>query len=223
MHWVDLSAVPVRDRDEKIAHWLLIQRDVDRRKSAERRARQTGQLLRAIIDAFPGPISAKDRDSRYLVMNQFMAELLGIKPDEAVGRTAADLTDADHGARTAERDREVMAECRPIQYEMRYPAPKGDDRPWLTTKAPLWMPDGIDSEPAGARGVVTVALDISALKAAEGALRRSEERYRQLFRAIPHPVLAYDANTLQILSVNEAAVRKYGYSLAGRTARALCR
>src|SRR5205823_7492885 len=35
---------------------------------------------------------------------------------------------------------------------------------------------------------------------------------RQLFRAIPHPVFVYDAGTLRILSVNEAAVRKYGYS-----------
>ena len=66
--WADLSAVPVPDADGSPSHWVLIQRDIDRRKAAERRARQTGQLLRAIIDAFPGPISAKDRDSRYLVM-----------------------------------------------------------------------------------------------------------------------------------------------------------
>ncbi len=210
--WVDLSAVPVPDPDGKMSHWVLIQRDIDRRKSAERRARQTSQLLRAIIDAFPGPISAKDRDSRYLVINQFMADQFRITPESAVGRTAAELTDAAHGARTVERDREVMATCRPVQYEVLYPTPNGDSRPWLTNKAPLWMLDGIDSEPASARGVVTVALDISALKAAENALRKSEERYRQLFRAVPHPVFVYDTQTLSILAVNEAAIRKYGYT-----------
>ncbi|MDY3555541.1 PAS domain S-box protein [Gemmata sp. JC717] len=210
--WVDLSAVPVPDPDGTLSHWVLIQRDIDRRKSAERRARQTGQLLRAIIDAFPGPISAKDRDGRYLVMNQFQAELLGVTPEAAVGRTAAELVGPAHGAKTAERDREVMATCRPTQFETRYPSPNGDARPWLASKAPLWMPDGIDSEPAGARGVVTVALDISALKAAEDALRKSEERYRQLFRAVPHPVFVYDTQTLRILAINEAALRKYGYT-----------
>jgi PAS domain S-box-containing protein len=210
--WVDLSAVPVPDPDGRISHWLLIQRDIDRRKSAERRAKHTGQLLRAIIDAFPGPISAKDRDSRYLVINQFHAMVLGTTPEAAIGKTAAELVDPVHGAKTAERDREVMTTCQPMQYEVRYPGPGGEWRPWLTTKAPLWMPDGVDSEPAGARGVVTVALDISALKAAEDALRRSEERYRQLFKAIPHPVFVYDADTLQFLAVNEAAVRRYGYS-----------
>jgi PAS domain S-box-containing protein len=210
--WVDLSAVPVPDPTGHVVHWLIIQRDIDRRKSAERRARQTGQLLRAIIDAFPGPISAKDRDFRYLVVNQFHAELLGVTPDAAIGRTVTELTNPEHGARTTERDQEVLTTGAPVQYEVRYPAPNGDGRPWLTTKAPLWMPDGIDSDPAGTRGVVTVALDISALKTAQDALRRSEERYRQLFQAIPHPVFAYDADTLRVLSVNEAAVRTYGYT-----------
>ncbi len=84
--------------------------------------------------------------------------------------------------------------------------------PGSLPSAPLWMPDGVDSEPAGPRGVVTVALDIGALKAAQDALRRSEERYRQLFRAIPLPVFVYDARTLRILSVNEATTRKYGYT-----------
>src|SRR5262249_51735720 len=153
-----------------------------------------------------------DRESRYLVVNQFQAELLGLAPEAVVGRTAAELTTSEYGAQTQERDREVTTTGQPVQYEMRYPTPNGDQRPWQTTKAPLWMPAGVDSEPAGARGVVTVSLDISALKAAQDALRRSEERYRQLFGAIPHPVFAYDAHTLRILSVNEAAVRKYGYS-----------
>ncbi len=47
------------DTKGHISHWLLIQRDIDRRKAAERRAKQTGLLLRAIIDAFPGPIERK--------------------------------------------------------------------------------------------------------------------------------------------------------------------
>jgi len=211
-YWVELSAIPVPGTTGGVSHWLILQRDIDRRKTAERRAKHTSQLLRAIIDAFPGPISAKDRDGRYLVMNQYQADLLNIAPDEAVGRTATELTDAEHGKRTSARDREVIATAQPVQFETEYPGPGGVKHPWLTSKAPLWMPDGIDSEPGGARGVVTVAVDISALKIAQDALRRSEKRYRQLYRAIPNPVFAYDAQTYQILSVNEATVRKYGYS-----------
>ncbi|MCS6866131.1 MAG: PAS domain S-box protein [Gemmataceae bacterium] len=210
--WVDLSAIPVTGSNGQITHWLMIQRDIDRRKAAERRARQTGLLLRAIIDAFPGPISAKDRDGRYLVMNQFQADLWGISPEHAVGRTDAELTMPELAAFTAQRDRHVLNNGQPTQYELTYPFRDPNGQPWLITKAPFWIPDGIDSEPAGPRGVVTVAHDISALKQTQQALRRSEERYRQLFNAIPHPVFVIDAVTRRIQSVNEAAVRKYGYS-----------
>ncbi|MDB5312818.1 MAG: putative Signal transduction histidine kinase [Gemmataceae bacterium] len=46
------------------------------------------------------------------------------------------------------------------------------------------------------------------------ALWASEERYRQLFDAHPHPLWVYDADTRQFLEVNDAAVRQYGYSRA---------
>ena len=40
----------------------------------------------------------------------------------------------------------------------------------------------------------------------ESALRDSEERYRLLFDATPLPVFVFDADTLQYLAVNEAAL-----------------
>ncbi|MGH8004836.1 MAG: PAS domain S-box protein [Limisphaerales bacterium] len=43
-------------------------------------------------------------------------------------------------------------------------------------------------------------------------LRESEERHRILFESNPNPVWVFDLETLAFLAVNEAAVRKYGYS-----------
>lgn len=47
---------------------------------------------------------------------------------------------------------------------------------------------------------------------AEEALRVSEEGYRLLFQANPHPMWVFDLATLAFLAVNEAAVAHYGYS-----------
>lgn len=44
------------------------------------------------------------------------------------------------------------------------------------------------------------------------ALADSERRYRLLFDSNPLPMWAWDADTMQIMAVNEAAVDKYGYS-----------
>jgi PAS domain S-box-containing protein len=46
----------------------------------------------------------------------------------------------------------------------------------------------------------------------ERELRESEQHYRLLFEANPHPMWVYDLETLAFLAVNDSAVRSYGYS-----------
>ena len=46
------------------------------------------------------------------------------------------------------------------------------------------------------------------------ALAASEERYRLLFEAMPLPVIVWDKATLRLVAVNDACVRKYGWSRA---------
>ena len=41
----------------------------------------------------------------------------------------------------------------------------------------------------------------------------SEIQYRLLFNANPHPMWVFDRKTLRFLTVNDAAIRRYGYSL----------
>jgi two-component system, NarL family, sensor histidine kinase UhpB len=43
-------------------------------------------------------------------------------------------------------------------------------------------------------------------------LRKSEERYRELFNNNPMPMWVYDPESLRIVEVNEAAIQHYGYS-----------
>jgi diguanylate cyclase (GGDEF)-like protein/PAS domain S-box-containing protein len=54
-------------------------------------------------------------------------------------------------------------------------------------------------------------LDITDRKAVELAVKRSEQRYRDLFEVSPQPMCVYDLETLQVLSVNSAALAKFGY------------
>ena len=49
---------------------------------------------------------------------------------------------------------------------------------------------------------------------AEGGLRMSPDLCQALFGQNPHPLWVLDAETLEFLDVNEAAVRRYGYSHA---------
>ena len=53
---------------------------------------------------------------------------------------------------------------------------------------------------------------IGAQQRAEDVLRDSERRYRYMFEANPLPMWIRDEETLDILAVNEAAIRSYGYA-----------
>ena len=56
-----------------------------------------------------------------------------------------------------------------------------------------------------------VALAVERTRAAE-RMQASERRYRQLFEGNPAAMFVYDAESLRFLAVNEAAVRRYGWS-----------
>jgi PAS domain S-box-containing protein len=62
-------------------------------------------------------------------------------------------------------------------------------------------------------GAVLVFSDITADYGAEQTLKDSERRYRTLFESNPHPMWVYDVETLRFLTVNDAAVAAYGYSV----------
>src|SRR5207248_8231888 len=64
----------------------------------------------------------------------------------------------------------------------------------------------------GKRALWTSIRDVTDRIRVLEALRTSEERYRLLFDASPQAMWVFDADTLSFLAVNDAAVKRYGYS-----------
>jgi PAS domain S-box-containing protein len=60
--------------------------------------------------------------------------------------------------------------------------------------------------------VLAVVRELTESQRVERELLLRESGYRRLFEANPHPMWVYDRDTLGFLAVNEAAVRKYGYT-----------
>jgi PAS domain S-box-containing protein len=61
-------------------------------------------------------------------------------------------------------------------------------------------------------GGVGIVLYSRATKRQQEAVAESEQKYRLLFESNPHPMWVYDLETLRFLTVNDAAVRHYGYA-----------
>jgi PAS domain S-box-containing protein len=76
------------------------------------------------------------------------------------------------------------------------------------------LKDNLDRLPITVRRVMEERKLRERSDRAEQELRKSEEQYRLLFHANPHPMWVFDSETLHFLAVNNAAVRHYGYSLS---------
>ena len=129
---------------------------IPERKRAEETLEENCRSLRAVIDAVPAMLSAKDRESRYIFMNRYQAELYGITPGNAVGKTASELAGAEYGSLTEAIDAEVLSTNQAkSNYEENWVDLNGHSHSLLTTKVPLRDTMGTPI------GIVTVSLDIS--------------------------------------------------------------
>ena len=136
------------------------------------------RLLTGIAHTLPVILNLKDRDSRYLLMNRHQARLYGTTPEDAVGKTAADLLGADYGRYTRRIDAEVMASGKASGfYEETYPLADGSMRRWLTCKVPV---GGADHT---VWGVTTVSIDITDRVRLEDGLRQAKEEAEAASRA----------------------------------------
>jgi two-component system cell cycle sensor histidine kinase/response regulator CckA len=74
------------------------------------------------------------------------------------------------------------------------------------------LKDNLERLPGAVRKVLDEQRIWQARDLSEKALRESEKQYRLLFDASPQPMWVLDSETLRFLTVNNAAVRHYGYS-----------
>lgn len=153
------------------------------------------QTLQRVEDGFIGV----DRDWRFTFVNDSAARVAGRTPRSAelLGQVVFDALPELRDSALHRACLESLASGEPTQVEQ-FLQPPGR---WL----------GCRIFPS-ADGLSVYFTDITEQRQAREALSTSEKRYRLLFEANPNPMWVFDLQTLRFLSVNECAVRHYGYS-----------
>jgi PAS domain S-box-containing protein len=164
LHYLSINGVPVLD---PATGAFLGYRGTGRDISDDAR---TVETFRAMIDAIPAMINAKDLSGRYLLMNAYQAKLYGTTPAGAVGRTSGELLGRDYGSYTGGIDQRVIETGQSTGFfEEMYAGVDGVKRHWLTAKLPLKDVRG------QVQHVISIAMDITAMKATEQELRASQD------------------------------------------------
>lgn len=148
----------------------LRQRDLELGQKAHSKALE--ERLQTLMDMAPVPIYIKDRERRYVLANQVTHQMVGLEPNELIGRTDAEILPTEVEQLVAESDQAVLASGG--SYEGEETVAVGNrEHTFLTVKFPYVDDTG---EIVGISGIST---DITAKKEAEALQRELGEAQKQ--------------------------------------------
>lgn len=191
--WFLFRANPLRDKSGTVVKWYGTNVDIEDRKRAEQKLRESEKNLRTMVDAIRQSISVLAADGTVLYVNQVFQETTGVTIREGNATTflARVFHPDDLGNILAER-REGLARGIPFEFEARVLRKDGEYRWGLIQYNPL----------RDERGQIirwySTGTDIDDRKRAEQKLRESEENLRTITDAIRQSivVLAPDGTML---------------------------
>jgi PAS domain S-box-containing protein len=176
---LETSGIPFFSEDGVLLGYRGIDRDVTGRKQAEEALRRNEQMLRTVLDQFPGMVFWKNKQSVYIGCNQAFSTGAGLaSPAEIVGKTDFDLPwAATDAAAYRSYDQTVMQSGRPRLGIIESRQQSNGRIAWFdTSKVPLMDGHG------NIIGVLGASRDITEQKYVEDKLRVSEERLQQVVR-----------------------------------------
>ncbi|WP_293776177.1 PAS domain-containing protein [uncultured Oxalicibacterium sp.] len=131
-------------------------------------------LQKAILDNIPDQAWLKDRESRYIHVNDAFMAACGLSEEQIVGKTPDQVWPRDWGEKYIGSDRHVMESGQRMRYEEQRQGADGKLRWYDTIKTPVRNAHG---ETIGTTGI---SRDITDRKQAEQALLESRSQLREL-------------------------------------------
>jgi diguanylate cyclase (GGDEF)-like protein/PAS domain S-box-containing protein len=183
--------------------FVFIYRDFVNRSRFAVAIGKASNLLKAVVEGSGDGILAKDVNGRHQVINEAGGRFMGWSTAEILGRTDAELFDAESAKRLADEDRAVIASGHTMEYERTLTA-AGKTKMIASSKAPYR--DGAGQ----IVGVVGVFRDVTERNRADQELRETKEAYRRLVEEGQGLICMHDLEG-NLLSVNRAAARILGY------------
>jgi PAS domain S-box-containing protein len=200
----DFTASPFHDENGQIRYIIVEGRDISDLKNKQKAIVESEMRFRTIFENAPYSISINRlSDGRYMDANTAFLERMNVRREDLLT-----LTPTDVGAFPQEHSEEIFRNLRRNQnvYNLETRVHRSDG-----TFTHLLYSGGLislDGEPC----ILSMTVDITELKAAQEALRRSEEMFSRLFHLSPDIITLARLDGGTLLEVNEAFVRTTGFS-----------
>ncbi len=128
----------------------------------------SAEMLQEVIDAIPNAVLLKDRNHRWILVNQTLCREMGKNRGELLNGTDFDFLPSDQAKEFWAGDDEVFATGEPREYEVTLHTIEGKPRIVVIRKRLVHLPDpNGDRTPA----VIVVMVDVTRFKEAESRAR----------------------------------------------------
>jgi len=203
--WVLSRARLSRDDDGQPEQLLGCHIDITDRKQTEDALRNSEQHFRTLIEEALDLVAILDADGTYRYASPSHEQASGFTSEELVGHNAfeflhpADVaTQRDSLARALREGRAIAT----AEYRFRH-----KDGSWRIIEGVF---KNLLGDPL-VRGILVNARDITEHKAAEDALRTSEERFKVLVEHAPEAIVVLDVDSGRFVYANANAEHLFGY------------
>lgn len=176
------------------------QREMNKRKKAEEELQNSRKQLRMFIDSSPDIYFLKDKETKYVLVNQANVEFFGKEESEILGKTDFDLLPekAAQGCRESDfktiKDKKMVISIENV-----------GERVYESRKIPVMSGDSVV-------GVAGIVRDITVSKRTEEALKKSEEKYRMISENMGDVVTTLDMD-LNFTYVSPSIERLRGFTV----------
>jgi PAS domain S-box-containing protein len=207
--WVQASYFPLRDACGEVQEVVVVHQDVTEQRAAEAAMRASEESYRTIFETSSDAIFLTDPATATVVdANPRACQMFDCTLEELKADPASVIWNAREPY-TAERARGQI---------IRAAAGEAQRFEWMSvrrrTGAPIWGEVSLQRVVlAGEVRVLALVRDIGERKAAEQALRASEESYRTIFDCAGAGIWVHDIETGAFLDVNQTACDMYGYTV----------
>ncbi len=197
--WVDVHAQAIEDNGERYG-WVTLVSDITERKKTEETLRFSDAAFKSIHE------SVIATDTKYIIThwNKISEQIYGIKASRVIGKNLMDVIEIEESFPGENTRRLKRLETDGyLQEEQLHRTKQGE----------VWVDVSIQSieEKEKCYGWVILASAITQRKLAEEALKRSEEKYRELIGNSIDGIVSNDAH-MRIIIWNRGAEKIFGYT-----------
>jgi PAS domain S-box-containing protein len=197
----ELRTSPFKDVDGEVKVIELV-RDITEHKQMLEKLKQSEKEHQMVLDSVPVSIFHIDRNSRFVQVNEVLANRYGMKPEDFKGKTTKELF-PEQAESFADSDREVLESGEPQIGTLRKIKTSQGVRWVRLDKVPIKDAEG------NVTSIIGFELDVTEREQIEEKLREREREHQTILDSVPASIFHIDRNST-FVQVNKTLATRYG-------------